>query len=46
METTPTWFKLVALTSLLAEATAAVLLLWRPRRARIAGAYGPRSGGS
>jgi hypothetical protein len=32
METLPTWLKLVAVTSLLAEATAAALLLWRPRR--------------
>jgi hypothetical protein len=45
MESTPTWLKLVALTSILAEATAALLLLWRPRRARIARADGTRSGG-
>ncbi|MGL6279064.1 MAG: hypothetical protein ACRC50_05860 [Gaiella sp.] len=31
MEAFPTWLKLVAVTSLLAEATAAVLVLWRPR---------------
>jgi hypothetical protein len=31
MESLPTWLKLVAVTSVLAELTAAALVLWRPR---------------